>query len=93
MERIKTNIYLTNAFGYLVVLAIDTEFTGLASQESQRPSLFDSPSERYKKLKRTVNQFLTCQFGRYILSVNYLNSLKALIACVFPRSDNLWKYL
>ena len=46
-----------------LALAIDAEFTGLAANESQRPSLFDTPCERYQKVKRMVSQFLVCQIG------------------------------
>ncbi|XP_077996074.1 poly(A)-specific ribonuclease PNLDC1-like isoform X2 [Glandiceps talaboti] len=44
-------------------IAIDTEFTGLKTGESDKPSLFDTPEDRYKKLKRTTTQFTVCQFG------------------------------
>ncbi|CAB4014879.1 RNA-directed DNA polymerase from mobile element jockey, partial [Paramuricea clavata] len=60
-------------------VAIDTEFTGLAVNESQRPSLFDTPCERYMKLKRMVGQFLVCQFGisAFIKSQEYPNTYEA----------------
>ncbi|XP_046840547.1 poly(A)-specific ribonuclease PNLDC1-like isoform X2 [Xenia sp. Carnegie-2017] len=44
-------------------VAIDAEFTGLTLNESQRPSLFDAPCDRYRKLKQVVGHFLVSQFG------------------------------
>lgn len=46
-----------------VFSAIDAEFTGLTLNESQRPSLFDAPCDRYRKLKQVVGHFLVSQFG------------------------------
>ncbi|XP_028400539.1 poly(A)-specific ribonuclease PNLDC1-like [Dendronephthya gigantea] len=60
-------------------IAIDTEFTGLAANDNQQPSLFDAPCERYTKLKRMVNQFLVCQFGvsAFVKSQEYSNTYEA----------------
>ncbi|XP_077867763.1 poly(A)-specific ribonuclease PNLDC1-like [Saccoglossus kowalevskii] len=44
-------------------VAIDTEFTGLQTNDGNNPSLFDTPAERYTKLKQTVTHFTLCQFG------------------------------
>ncbi|XP_070571819.1 poly(A)-specific ribonuclease PNLDC1-like [Ptychodera flava] len=44
-------------------ISIDTEFTGLQTRDNDNPSLFDSPAERYVKLKRIAKQFTICQFG------------------------------
>ncbi|XP_019643159.1 PREDICTED: poly(A)-specific ribonuclease PARN-like domain-containing protein 1 [Branchiostoma belcheri] len=44
-------------------VAIDTEFTGLCLSEACQPSLFDTPQERYRKLRQTVGSFIVCQVG------------------------------
>ncbi|XP_031560236.1 poly(A)-specific ribonuclease PNLDC1-like [Actinia tenebrosa] len=44
-------------------VAIDTEFTGLSTNDSSCPSLFDEAKTRYKKLKKSISQFVICQFG------------------------------
>ncbi|XP_071596585.1 poly(A)-specific ribonuclease PNLDC1 isoform X1 [Heliangelus exortis] len=51
-------------------LALDMEFTGLHSTFSQnnKPSLFDSPAERYLKARQSVQRFTVTQFGLAIFS-------------------------
>ncbi|KAK2171272.1 hypothetical protein NP493_1085g00046 [Ridgeia piscesae] len=46
-------------------IAIDAEFSGLRqpSSKDERPSLFDTGEERYKKLRRCVSQFTLMQIG------------------------------
>uniref|UniRef100_A0A1X7VK92 Uncharacterized protein n=1 Tax=Amphimedon queenslandica TaxID=400682 RepID=A0A1X7VK92_AMPQE len=44
-------------------IAIDTEFTGLSTNESDNRSLFDTIESRYAKLRRTAHSFTICQFG------------------------------
>ncbi|KXJ27519.1 Poly(A)-specific ribonuclease PARN-like domain-containing protein 1 [Exaiptasia diaphana] len=44
-------------------VAIDAEFTGLSLNDSSVYSLFDNASTRYKKLKKSVSQFVISQFG------------------------------
>ena len=70
---------IENALQKSAFVAIDAEFTGLSANESQRPSLFDTPCERYLKLKRMVSQFLVCQFGisAFVESQKYPNTFEA----------------
>lgn len=44
-------------------LAIDGEFTGLDSGDSGHPAPFDTPVERYSKIKNGSSGFLLVQFG------------------------------
>ncbi|CAL1547260.1 unnamed protein product [Lymnaea stagnalis] len=44
-------------------LAIDGEFTGLDTGESGHPAPFDTPMERYSKIKNGASEFLLVQFG------------------------------
>ncbi|XP_038059141.1 poly(A)-specific ribonuclease PNLDC1-like [Patiria miniata] len=44
-------------------IAIDTEFTGLHFQSDSHNSLFDTPQDRYSKLRQTASQFTVCQLG------------------------------
>ncbi|KAI6646571.1 Poly(A)-specific ribonuclease PARN-like domain-containing protein 1 [Oopsacas minuta] len=43
--------------------AIDSEFTGLESSSATEKTLFDSPEERYIKLKQNAEAFTISQFG------------------------------
>ncbi|KAF7409761.1 hypothetical protein HZH68_004142 [Vespula germanica] len=45
------------------VIAIDAEFSGLESDDSSKPSLFDTIEERYEKLRKTSENFIIIQFG------------------------------
>ncbi|NXL41650.1 PNDC1 ribonuclease, partial [Podilymbus podiceps] len=47
-------------------LALDMEFTGLHSTfpQNNKPSLFDSPAERYLKARQSVQRFTVTQFGK-----------------------------
>ncbi|XP_051667048.1 poly(A)-specific ribonuclease PNLDC1 isoform X1 [Manacus candei] len=51
-------------------VALDTEFTGLYSTfpQSSEPSLFDSPVERYLKIRQSVQRFTVTQLGLAIFS-------------------------
>ncbi|NXT83094.1 PNDC1 ribonuclease, partial [Zapornia atra] len=51
-------------------LALDLEFTGLRSTfpQSNEPSLFDSPAERYLTARQNVQRFTVTQFGLAIFS-------------------------
>ncbi|NXP46707.1 PNDC1 ribonuclease, partial [Heliornis fulica] len=51
-------------------LALDMEFSGLFStlSQSNEPSMFDSPAERYQKARQSVQRFTTAQFGLAIFS-------------------------
>ncbi|KAM6405481.1 poly(A)-specific ribonuclease PNLDC1 isoform 1-T1 [Pluvialis apricaria] len=51
-------------------LALDMEFTGLHSTDPQsnQPSLFDSPAERYRKARHSVQRFAVAQLGLAIFS-------------------------
>ncbi|XP_066917368.1 poly(A)-specific ribonuclease PNLDC1-like isoform X1 [Clytia hemisphaerica] len=44
-------------------IAIDGEFTGLSTSNTFEPTLFDTPKERYAKLKRSLSKFTLCQLG------------------------------
>ncbi|XP_003726420.1 pre-piRNA 3'-exonuclease trimmer [Strongylocentrotus purpuratus] len=44
-------------------IAIDTEFTGLHATQSDINSLFDTPAQRYEKLRRMAMQYTICQLG------------------------------
>ncbi|KAK7475651.1 hypothetical protein BaRGS_00033077 [Batillaria attramentaria] len=44
-------------------VAIDTEFTGLVTDGQNRPSLFDTSEERYRKLRNSVTHLSVRQFG------------------------------
>ncbi|XP_033230635.1 pre-piRNA 3'-exonuclease trimmer-like [Belonocnema kinseyi] len=46
-----------------VFLAIDTEFSGLKTDFFVKESLFDSPDERYVKVKNNIQPFIIIQFG------------------------------
>ena len=43
--------------------AIDCEFTGLSADPSLDSDLFDSPDDRYKKLRQSARKLTICQFG------------------------------
>lgn len=43
--------------------AFDTEFTGVQAGDHHYNSLFDSPAERYSKLRDVAQTFIPCQFG------------------------------
>ncbi|KAK5645308.1 hypothetical protein RI129_006608 [Pyrocoelia pectoralis] len=45
------------------LLAIDTEFSCLTASSNLENSLFDSPQDRYSKLRKTAQQILPFQFG------------------------------
>ncbi|XP_076754248.1 pre-piRNA 3'-exonuclease trimmer [Xylocopa sonorina] len=44
-------------------IAIDAEFTGIHSEENLKPSLFDTLENRYKLLRKNIQQFVIVQFG------------------------------
>ncbi|OAD62005.1 Poly(A)-specific ribonuclease PARN-like domain-containing protein 1 [Eufriesea mexicana] len=44
-------------------IAIDAEFTGIYSREDVKYSLFDTLADRYKMLKKNIQQFIIAQFG------------------------------
>lgn len=44
-------------------IAIDSEFTGLESDEFSKSSLFDTIEERYEKMRKAVEPFIVLQFG------------------------------
>ncbi|XP_054775697.1 poly(A)-specific ribonuclease PNLDC1-like [Lytechinus pictus] len=44
-------------------VAIDTEFTGLHATQDDINSLFDTPAQRYEKLRRMAMQYTICQLG------------------------------
>ncbi|XP_023704440.1 pre-piRNA 3'-exonuclease trimmer isoform X3 [Cryptotermes secundus] len=80
-----------------VFVAVDTEFTGLLSDPAFKPSLFDTGSERYGKLRRSTEHFLIMQVGitafRFIEDKNKYKASKYTFY-VFPRSfasiDNIF---
>ncbi|XP_043665751.1 pre-piRNA 3'-exonuclease trimmer-like isoform X1 [Vespula pensylvanica] len=45
------------------VIAINAEFSGLETDESSKPSLFDTIEERYEKLRKSSEKFIIIQFG------------------------------
>ncbi|XP_035178663.1 poly(A)-specific ribonuclease PNLDC1 isoform X3 [Oxyura jamaicensis] len=51
-------------------LGLDMEFTGLYSTfpQNNQPSLFDSPAERYLKVRQSVQRFTVTQLGLAIFS-------------------------
>ncbi|XP_042684765.1 poly(A)-specific ribonuclease PNLDC1 isoform X7 [Centrocercus urophasianus] len=51
-------------------LGLDMEFTGLHSvfPQNNQPSLFDSPAERYQKVRQSVQRFTITQLGLAIFS-------------------------
>ncbi|KAK7087349.1 poly(A)-specific ribonuclease PNLDC1-like [Littorina saxatilis] len=44
-------------------VAIDSEFTGLYVRDNDKPSLFDTSEERYKKMRNSVTRLTLCQIG------------------------------
>ncbi|XP_035827401.1 poly(A)-specific ribonuclease PNLDC1 isoform X2 [Aplysia californica] len=44
-------------------IAIDSEFSGLHFHDDDKPSLFDSGSDRYSKLRRSIQKFTLFQIG------------------------------
>ena len=44
-------------------LAFDCEFTGLSADPTLEASLFDTPDQRFKKLRLSAQQLVICQFG------------------------------
>ncbi|XP_066581591.1 pre-piRNA 3'-exonuclease trimmer-like isoform X2 [Prorops nasuta] len=44
-------------------IAIDNEFTGLLSSDGLKNSLFDSPDDRYYKIKQNIEPFIILQVG------------------------------
>ncbi|XP_076473085.1 pre-piRNA 3'-exonuclease trimmer-like [Babylonia areolata] len=44
-------------------IAIDSEFTGLTVRDNDKPSLFDTSEERYRKIKNSVSRLSLCQIG------------------------------
>lgn len=59
---------ITTALTNATYIAIDTEFTGLSVYKNYRPSLFDSGSERYEKLKRNIEKVIIIQIGLSVFS-------------------------
>lgn len=74
----KENFYkllpsISRAIKNAAFIAIDGEFTGLSTSNTYEPTLFDTPEERYVKLKRSLSKFTICQLG---------------VACFVPNKDN-----
>ncbi|CAG0893918.1 unnamed protein product, partial [Darwinula stevensoni] len=44
-------------------VAFDAEFTGILHRECLKPSLFDTPEERYRKMSASMENFAICQLG------------------------------
>ncbi|XP_042652017.1 poly(A)-specific ribonuclease PNLDC1 isoform X2 [Tyto alba] len=61
---------LRGRIGRADFLALDMEFTGLHSTvpQNDKPSLFDSPAERYPKARQSVQRFTVAQLGLAIFS-------------------------
>lgn len=57
-----SHVYIAFLF-FRACTAIDCEFTGLSADPSLDPNLFDTPDERYKKLRQSANKLTICQFG------------------------------
>lgn len=55
-------------------IAYDSEYTGLAVNESVQPSLFDTPDERYKKQKISASSVITCQVGLSIYKFDLIEN-------------------
>lgn len=93
-EVLKTNfktLYpkLEIAVNNATFIAIDAEFTGLYSEEKLKHSFFDSFNDRYKLLKKNIQQFMIIQFGiATFRHVPYENTYK--VDCfnfyLFPKS-------
>ncbi|NXC42348.1 PNDC1 ribonuclease, partial [Penelope pileata] len=61
---------LRDRVGRAAFLGLDMEFTGLYSAfpQSKEPSLFDSPAERYRSVRQSVQRFTIAQLGLAIFS-------------------------
>lgn len=69
-------------------VAIDTEFSALNPDERSKPSLFDSPQDRYRKLRQTVEQIIPLQIGLTTFSFDadkYKYVAKVYNFYIFPR--------
>lgn len=44
-------------------IAIDTEFSGCASNMEEEPSEYDTTEEQYQKLRTAINKFIAFQIG------------------------------
>ncbi|XP_043507730.1 pre-piRNA 3'-exonuclease trimmer-like isoform X2 [Frieseomelitta varia] len=54
---------IENAVNNANFITIDAEFSGIYSEEHLKHSLFDSLNDRYKTLKKNIQQFTIVQFG------------------------------
>lgn len=68
MEVLRTNFSeclpaVADVLDRAAFIAIDTEFSLLVDEEANRPSLFDSGEERYRKLRKIVQSVAVVQFG------------------------------
>ncbi|KAK2580021.1 hypothetical protein KPH14_012310 [Odynerus spinipes] len=54
---------IKDALENATIIAIDSEFTGLESDNISKSSLFDTTDERYAKIRRTIEPFIIIQFG------------------------------
>ncbi|CAK9831519.1 Pre-piRNA 3'-exonuclease trimmer [Anthophora retusa] len=62
-------------------ITIDTEFTGINTEENFRHSFFDTLSDRYNTLKRNIQPFIIIQFG--IGTFHHVSEQNAYIAQCF----------
>ncbi|XP_059149454.1 poly(A)-specific ribonuclease PNLDC1-like isoform X2 [Physella acuta] len=74
-------------------ISIDAEFTGLHFDERSKPSLFDSSTERYAKLKRSIQKYTLSQIGlttftRNITNNQYLSQTFNFYLCPIPFGSN-----
>lgn len=63
------------------LIAIDTEFTGINIDNALKESLFDTPEERYLKLKESIRPFVVIQFG--LTALKYIRDENKYVADVF----------
>ncbi|CAK9798256.1 Pre-piRNA 3'-exonuclease trimmer [Anthophora plagiata] len=72
---------LLDAVSKASFITIDTEFTGINTEESLRHSFFDTVSDRYNSLKRNIQPFVIIQFG--IGTFHHVSKENAYIAQCF----------
>lgn len=80
---------VVNKLKSAVFIAVDNEFTGLLSDLDLKPSLFDTGSERYDKLRLSIEQFVVMEVG--ITTFQFIEEKYKYVAnrytfYVYPRS-------
>uniref|UniRef100_A0A2C9KWV0 Poly(A)-specific ribonuclease PARN n=1 Tax=Biomphalaria glabrata TaxID=6526 RepID=A0A2C9KWV0_BIOGL len=85
--RLKRETFISSAIENCDYLAIDGEFTGLDSGDGGHAAQFDTPAERYNKLRYGATDFLLIQFGMCTFTaVEREHNLSSLIQVIFACS-------